>query len=149
MRYRSESTHKHAHRNTPDTGGWQLALSVKTTRSPESHNLCICSARPNTSLCLCENGTAPTSGNYYYYYYYTRSTARFPGQPGQKGKTSLEMREEMTGFWDAVASAGPYVNNLNVAPDRQPYRSILTGRKLFRTPNQQCQSTEGRNGMHI
>ena len=26
----------------------------------------------------------------------------------------------MTGFWDAVASAGPYANNLHLVPDRQP-----------------------------
>jgi len=27
----------------------------------------------------------------------------------------------MTGFWDAVASAGPYANNLHLAPDRQTH----------------------------
>jgi len=40
----------------------------------------------------------------------------------QKGscKTSLfkHDRQEMTGFWDAMASAGPYANNLHLAPDR-------------------------------
>ena len=39
----------------------------------------------------------------------------------QKGKINLdnlnEAREVM-GFWDAVASAGPYANNLYLAPDR-------------------------------
>ena len=30
----------------------------------------------------------------------------------------VQMRQEMTGFWDAVASAGPYANNLHLAPDR-------------------------------
>jgi len=39
-------------------------------------------------------------------------------------------------FWDAMASAGP--NNLHLAP-----HSIFTGRLLFLTSNQQCQSTEG------
>ena len=48
------------------------------------------------------------------------------------------------GFWDAVASAGPYANN----PDRQPHQhlshhSMFTGRMSFLTSNQQCQSTEG------
>jgi len=28
------------------------------------------------------------------------------------------MRQEMMGFWDAVASAGPYANSLHLAPDR-------------------------------
>jgi len=35
----------------------------------------------------------------------------------------------------AVASAGPYAKHLHVTPD---------GQMLFLTPNQQCQSTEGR-----
>ena len=28
------------------------------------------------------------------------------------------MRQDMTGFWDAVPSTGPYANNLHLAPDR-------------------------------
>ena len=32
------------------------------------------------------------------------------------------MRQETIGFWDAVASAGPYANNLHCAPDRQPHQ---------------------------
>jgi len=42
----------------------------------------------------------------------------FSGQPVswyQKGKP---MRQEMMGFWDAVASAGQYANKLHLAPDR-------------------------------
>jgi len=36
----------------------------------------------------------------------------------QKGKTCLDlMRQEMTSFWNAVASAGPYANNLHFIPD--------------------------------
>jgi len=35
----------------------------------------------------------------------------------------------MTGFWDAVASAGPYANNLHLSPDRlltpTPHHSIF------------------------
>jgi len=29
------------------------------------------------------------------------------------------------GFWDAVASAGPYANNLHLTPDRQPRQQFL------------------------
>ena len=52
------------------------------------------------------------------------------------------------GFWDALASTGPYANNLHLT-SRQitmptPHHSIFTGRMLFLTPNQQCQSTEGK-----
>jgi len=37
----------------------------------------------------------------------------------QKGKTSPELTEARDdGVWDAVASAGPYVNDLHLAPDR-------------------------------
>jgi len=57
------------------------------------------------------------------------------------------MRQEMMGFGDAVASAGPYANNLHLDPDRKPHQHLITqfftGRMLFLTPNQQCQSTEG------
>ena len=53
----------------------------------------------------------------------------------------------MMGFWDAVASAGPYANNLHLAPDRKPHQHLITqkftGRMLFLTPNQQRQSIEG------
>jgi len=37
----------------------------------------------------------------------------------QKGKTILDLNESRDdGFWDAMASAGPYANNLRLAPDR-------------------------------
>jgi len=37
----------------------------------------------------------------------------------QKGETILDLNEaRYDGFWDAVASAGPYANNLHLAPDR-------------------------------
>ena len=56
------------------------------------------------------------------------------------------MTQEIIGFWDAVASVGPYANNLHLAPDRittpTPHNLIFTGQMLFLTPNQQCQSTE-------
>jgi len=35
------------------------------------------------------------------------------------------MRQEMMGFWDAVASAGLYANNLHLAPDRQPHQHLI------------------------
>jgi len=36
----------------------------------------------------------------------------------QKGKTSLDLNEARDdGFWDAVSLAGPYANNLRLAPD--------------------------------
>jgi len=58
------------------------------------------------------------------------------------------MRQEMTVFWDAVASAGPYANKLHLAPERQPRQQpisqFFSGRVLFLTPNQQCQSSEGK-----
>jgi len=30
------------------------------------------------------------------------------------------------GFWKAVASAGPYANNLHLAADRQPHQHLIT-----------------------
>jgi len=41
----------------------------------------------------------------------------------QKGKTILDLNEAaeiivFVGFWDVVASAGPYAHNLHLTPDR-------------------------------
>ena len=51
------------------------------------------------------------------------------------------------GFWDALASVGPYANNLHLSPDMistpAHHQSIFIGRMHFLMPNQQCQSTEG------
>ena len=44
------------------------------------------------------------------------------------------MRQEIMGFWDAVASTGPYANNLHLAPDittPTPHHSIFTSGMLF------------------
>ena len=30
------------------------------------------------------------------------------------------------GFWDAVASAGPYANNPHLSPNRQPHQHLIT-----------------------
>jgi len=59
----------------------------------------------------------------------------------------------MKGFWKAVASAGPYTNNLHLAlrqlTTSTPHHSVFIGRMLFLTPNQQCQSTEGNWYQHL
>jgi len=58
------------------------------------------------------------------------------------------MMQEIMGFWDVVALAGPYANNPNLAPETRqittltPHHSIFTGRMLFLTPNGEYQSTE-------
>jgi len=36
------------------------------------------------------------------------------------------MRQEIVGFWDAVALAGPYVNYLHLAPDRSLHQHLIT-----------------------
>jgi len=50
------------------------------------------------------------------------------------------MRQEMAGFWDAVASAGPYADNRHLAADKitatKPHHSVFTDQMLFLTPNQ-------------
>ena len=53
----------------------------------------------------------------------------------------------MMGFWDAVASAGSYANNLHLAPDRwfttpTPQHSIFNRPVALPDNNQQCQNTE-------
>jgi len=53
------------------------------------------------------------------------------------------MRQEMTGFWDVVTSAGQSAPRFRQITTPTPQHSIFTGWMLFLTPNQQCQSTEG------
>ena len=70
-----------------------------------------------------------------YYYYYTRLTASFPEQPGQSGTRKvkpvwIEMRQEMMGFWDVVASAGPYANSLWVRGDLRIFQRNVLWRRL-------------------
>jgi len=53
---------------------------------------------------------------------------------------------DFTGATDdgmAVASAGPYANHLQLAPDSTSPLKFFTGRMRFLLPNQQRQSTEG------
>jgi len=46
------------------------------------------------------------------------------------------------GFLEALGSAGPYTNNLHLAPDSLPQQhQSLSFYRL--APNQQCQNTEG------
>jgi len=46
------------------------------------------------------------------------------------------------GFLEALGSAGPYTNNLHLAPDSLPLQhQSLSFYRL--APNQQCQNTEG------
>jgi len=60
----------------------------------------------------------------------------------------IQMKQEMMGIWEAVASAGSYANNLHLILDGQPHQHVITqiftGQMLFATSNQQCQSTEGK-----
>jgi len=55
------------------------------------------------------------------------------------------MKQEIMGFWDAVASAGPYAKQF--APESRQittptaYNSIFTSQMFSLTPNQWCQST--------
>jgi len=59
------------------------------------------------------------------------------------------MRQEMKGFWDGSGISWTICKQF--APrSRQittstPHHSMFTGRTLFLTPNQQCQSTDGQN----
>jgi len=56
------------------------------------------------------------------------------------------MRQEMMEFWDAVASAGPYANNLRLALDKYaptPHHSIFYRPDAVPDAQPECQSTEG------
>ena len=90
----------------------------------------------------------------YYYYYYTRLTASFPGKPWvswyQKDKTSLDLNEARDSgvlgcsgiSWTICKQSAPHYRQIITST---PHHSISIGRMLFLTPNQQCQSTEGKN----
>ena len=66
----------------------------------------------------------------------------------QKDRTSLDLNEtrddgvlECSGIsWTVCKQSAPRSRQINTPT---PHRSIFTGRMLFLTPNQQCQSTEG------
>jgi len=66
----------------------------------------------------------------------------------QKGKTSLDLSETRhdgvwgcSGIsWTICKQSAPHNRQITTLT---PHRSIFTGRMLFLTPNQQCQSTEG------
>ena len=60
----------------------------------------------------------------------------------QKGKTSLDIHEARDdGVLDAVASTAPRPRQTTTAT---PHHSIFIGRTFFLTPNQRCQSTQGK-----
>jgi len=45
------------------------------------------------------------------------------------------MRQEMMGFWQAVASAGPYANNLHLTPELQTDNYTNTSSLNFYKPD--------------
>jgi len=47
------------------------------------------------------------------------------------------MRQEMMGFRDAAASAGPYANNLHLVQDRQPDQHLITFYRPHALPDAQ------------
>jgi len=49
----------------------------------------------------------------------------------------------MMGFLDAVASVDHMQTVCTLLQTPTPHHPIITGRMLFLTPNQQCQSAEG------
>jgi len=60
----------------------------------------------------------------------------------QKGKTSLDLNESRDGIvWTMCKQSAPRSRQLTTPA---PHHSIFTGWMLFLTPNQQCQSTEGK-----
>ena len=80
--------------------------------------------------------TSTTACQHYHYYYYYYLLPPFNGLFSrttwvswyQKGKTSLDLNEAKHDgvFGDAVASAGPYANNLHLAADRLPHQHLIT-----------------------
>ena len=67
----------------------------------------------------------------------------------QKGKTSLDWNEaKMTGFGDDSGISWTICKQFAPSPRQittsTPHHSIFAGQMLFLTPNQQCQSTEGK-----
>ena len=68
----------------------------------------------------------------------------------QKGKTSLDLNEARdVGVFGCTGISctiwKQYAHRFRQITTPTPHHSIFTGRMLFLTPNQQCQSTEGNN----
>jgi len=61
----------------------------------------------------------------------------------QKGKTNLYFNKARDDGV-AMASAGPYANNLHLASCQHLITQFFTVQMLFLTPNQQCLSTEAK-----
>jgi len=80
----------------------------------------------------------------------TRSMVPFPGQPGKpapEGKTILDFNEvEITGWhWHQLDHMQITCTLLQIVTMPTSHQSdFFTGRMLFLTPDQQCQSTEGK-----
>jgi len=96
--------------------------------------------------------SAPAIPQHYSDYYYTRLTASCRTTwvcQYWKAKTSLDLTEARDdGGWDGSGiswtickQSAPHSRQIT-APT--PHHSIFTGRMLFLTPNQQCQSTDGK-----
>jgi len=71
----------------------------------------------------------------------------------QKGKTSLDLNKARDNgvwgcsgiSWTICKQSAPRFRQIATPT---PHHSIFTGRMLFLTPNQQCQSTEGNNAIY-
>jgi len=85
---------------------------------------------------------------YCYYYYYICLTAFFPGNRHQRGKPfSILLEQEMMGgngvSWTICKSFAPCCRQITT---KVPHHSVFTGQMPFLPPNQQCKSTEGKQG---
>jgi len=57
---------------------------------------------------------------------FSRTTSVSRYQEGKRGSLDLNAAIDDGVFCDAVASAGPYANNLHLAPDRYPRQHLIT-----------------------
>ena len=85
-------------------------------------------------------------------YYYTPFNSLFSRTTSasqyQKGKTSLDSNEARDDeVWGCCGISWTICKQS--APHSRPHHSIFTGRKLFLTPNQQCQSIEGSHMSYV
>ena len=80
---------------------------------------------------------------------HTRLTALFPGLPGSAGTRKVKpiwilLKQETvsgSGISWAICKSAPCSRQTSTPA---PHHSVFTGRILFLSPNQQCQSTEGK-----
>ena len=81
--------------------------------------------------------TANTKQNYYYYY--THLTASFPGQWGKRWQGLGWQWHQL----DHMQTTCTLLQTDKHTNSPTPHHTTFTGRMLFMTLNQQCQSTEG------